>query len=276
MTTNIAQGIARIGERTIAAVEGFGRFWSFVAQTLAWLGLGAANRRNWRLLGPQLHEIGVRSVPVILVTGLFVGMVLAVQTVEQFMSVGLQERMGVVVNLSVLRELGPVLAGVMLAGRVGGALTAELGTMRVTEQIDALRAMGADPIRYLAVPRFIACLILTPLLTLYCDVLAAVGGWFITVVIYSVQSYPYWKYAAQAIEWWDFLTGFLKSILFGGAIGLVSCYKGFTCRAGAEGVGRACTEAFVTSFMAILILDFLSSVLTQSMYRGIWGFKSVF
>jgi len=276
MIAPVCEAMTKVGGTTVSLLEGFGNFWRFVGQTFAWSGYGTLSRKQWRLLAPQIQEIGVRSVPVILITGTFVGMVLAVQTVEQFMSVGLEERMGVVVNMSVLRELGPVLAGVMLAGRVGGALTAELGTMRVTEQIDALRAMGADPIRYLAVPRFLACLILTPLLTLYCDLLAAIGGWFITVVIYNVQSYPYWKYAAQAIEWWDFLTGFVKSVLFGGAIGLISCYKGFTCRAGAEGVGRACTEAFVASFIAILVLDFFSSVLMQSLYRGIWGFKSVF
>jgi len=265
--------IATVGNVTLATLSGFGEFWRFVGRTWWWLLSGLGRPRDWRLLGPQFYEIGVRSVPVILVTGAFVGMVLAVQAVHQFLQVGLEDRMGVLVNLSVVRELGPVLAGVMLAGRVGGALTAELGTMNVTEQIDALRSMGADPIRYLVVPRFLACLILTPFLTVYTDLMGALGGWFITVRIYSVASEPYWHYTAQAIENWDIMTGLLKALFFGGAIGLISCYKGFRCRGGAEGVGRACNAAFVASFIAILALDFFLAVLMQGIYQAVWGFK---
>ena len=151
--------IAEIGRWERETIGAFGRFWIFVWHTVTWMLGGATSRRNWRLLMPQLYEVGNRSVPVILVTGLFVGLVLAVQAYGQLESMGLQERLGVLVNLSLVKELGPVLAGVMLAGRVGGAMVAELGTMRVTEQIDALRSMGTDPIRYLVAPRF---LVLTP------------------------------------------------------------------------------------------------------------------
>jgi len=275
MGMEVTPRLARLGRRSLDQMEGFGDFSLFVGQTFASIG-EVFSRRGLRTLAPQAYAIGVMSVPVLLITGLFVGMVLAVQTVEQFQAMGLEERMGVVVNLSVLRELGPVLSGVMLAGRVGGALTAELGTMKVTEQIDALRAMGTSPIRYLVVPRFLSTLLLTPILTLYSDLMAALGGWYITVQIYGVQSEPYWRYSASAIESWDFITGIVKSILFGGALGLIACYKGFNCRAGAEGVGRATTEAFVSSFIAILILDFFSSVFFQALYRGIYGFKPVF
>ncbi len=267
--------LQHLGRLSLDKIQGFGEFSTFAEHAVRAVG-SVFSRRGWQTLAPQFMVVGVQSVPVLLVTGLFVGMVLAVQTVEQFQAIGLGERMGTIVNLSVLRELGPVLSGIMLAGRVGGALTAELGTMRVTEQIDALRAMGTDPVRYLVVPRFLSCLLLTPVLTLYSDLMASVGGWYISVQIYSIQSEPYWKYAAASIEWWDFLSGLVKSVLFGGALGLISCYKGFTCEPGAEGVGRATTNSFVSSFIAILILDFFSSVFLQAFYRGIWGFKSSF
>jgi phospholipid/cholesterol/gamma-HCH transport system permease protein len=273
MAMEVTPTLAKLGTLSLEEIAGFGDFSIFVGQTFRSLG-SVFTRRGWQTFAPQVYAIGVLSVPVLLITGMFVGMVLAVQTVEQFQAIGLGERMGSIVSLSVLRELGPVLSGIMLAGRVGGALAAELGTMRVTEQMDALRAMGTDPVRYLAVPRFLSCLLLTPLLTFYSDLLASVGGWYISVQIYGVQSYPYWKYAADTVEWWDFLSGTVKSLLFGGALGLIACYKGFTCRPGAEGVGRATTDSFVVSFMAILILDFFSSVFLQAFYRGVWGFKS--
>ncbi|MHC5112410.1 MAG: MlaE family ABC transporter permease [Planctomycetota bacterium] len=265
--------LAEIGRREREGISAFGRFWIFVWQTLGWMLAGSGSRRNWRLLMPQLYEVGNRSVPVILITGLFVGLVLAVQAYGQLESMGLQERLGVLVNLSVVKELGPVLAGVMLAGRVGGALVAELGTMRVTEQIDALRSMGTDPIRYLVVPRVLACVLLTPLLTFYCDAMGAIGGWLIAVQFYGVGSEPYWYFTADAVVMWDLFTGFAKSLAFGMIIALISCYKGFNCRAGAEGVGRACTEAFVASFIVILVIDFFIGVFLQGIYQAIWGFQ---
>ncbi len=265
--------LAQIGRRERETLSAFGRFWVFVWRTFAWMTASALSRRNWQLLMPQLYEVGNRSVPVILVTGLFVGLVLAVQAYGQLESMGLGERLGVLVNVSVVKELGPVLAGVMLAGRVGGALVAELGTMRVTEQLDALRSMGTDPIRYLVVPRVLACVLLTPILTFYCDALGALGGWLIAVPFYGVGSEPYWFFTAQAVVSWDIFTGFIKSLAFGTIIALIACYKGFHCQAGAQGVGRACTEAFVASFIAILVIDFFLGVLLQGMYQAIWGFQ---
>ncbi|HEY3242996.1 MAG TPA: ABC transporter permease, partial [Phycisphaerae bacterium] len=181
----------------------------------------------------------------------------------------------VLVNVSLVKELGPVLAGVMVAGRVGGALAAELGTMNVTEQLDALRVMGSDPIRYLVVPRFLACLLLTPVLTVYCDAMGALAGWFVAVVMKGVPSEPYWFYTADAVETWDVAVGVVKSLVFGGAIGLIACYKGFFCRPGAEGVGRACTESFVAIFITILATDFLIANFAQGLYKGIYGFRSL-
>lgn len=266
--------LAQTGRWSLDRIDDFGEFCRFIWQTFGSIGTEIFTRRGWRNLAPQAYAIGVLSVPVLLVTGLFVGMVLAVQAVSQFAAIGLEERMGVIVNETVLQELGPVLSGVMLAGRVGGALAAELGTMKVTEQIDALRAMGTHPIRYLVVPRFLSCLLLTPLLTFYSGLMAALGGWYLTVQIYGVRSTAYWNYTAQVVQWWDFMTFAVKSLIFGGALGLIACYKGFTCKPGAEGVGRATTDSFVSSFVAILILDFFISVFLQALYRGIWGFKS--
>ncbi|RIK57264.1 MAG: ABC transporter permease [Nitrospira sp.] len=230
--------------------------------------------RLWRLLMPEMMEVGYRSLPVILITGAFVGMVLAVQAIEQFRAVGLEERMGAVVNISVVRELGPVLAGIMLAGRVGGALTAELGTMKVTEQIDALRSMGVDPVRYLVVPRVLACFLLTPILTLYANLTGSMGGWFISVIQRGVDNGPYWEFTRSAVDNFDVLSGVLKAFFFGAALGLISCYKGFNCRPGAEGVGRACTEAFVTSFMAILTLDYFLAEALQTISIRLYGFRT--
>lgn len=267
--------LERTGLKIRGGVEGFGGFWVFAWQTLAWTIRGMSRRQNWRLLLPQLFEVGYRSLPVILITGAFVGMVIAVQAIEQFRAVRMEERMGAVVNLSVVRELGPVLAGIMLAGRIGGALTAELGTMNVTEQIDALRSMGVDPVRYLVVPRVVACFLLTPILTLYADFTGSLGGWFVSVVQSGVDSGPYWDYTRQAVENFDLFSGVFKAFFFGAALGLISCYKGFYCRAGAEGVGRACTEAFVASFIAILFLDYLLAVVLQQFSIAMWGFRSL-
>jgi len=267
--------VTTIGRRVLQTIAALGAFCRFSSQVFAWLPVSLTRAGDLRLLGPQFYEIGFWSVPIVAITGLFIGMVLAVQAFVQFEAVGIEDYLGSVINLSVVRELGPVLAGIMLAGRVGGALTAQLGTMRVTEQIDALRCMGTDPIRHLVVPRLVACVVLAPLLTCYADVMGVFGGYAISAKVFGVSEILYWRYSAQSLELWDISCGLIKSVLFGAAIAMVSCYKGFTCRSGAEGVGRACTEAFVASFVAILVLDFFMAVLLKGLYELIWGFKSV-
>jgi len=262
-----------IGAKTTKSITSFGRFWVFAWRMVGWLAPSLLRWRTWRRTMPLFYEVGNRTLPVILITGTFVGLVLAVQSYDQLRAAGFEERMGVLLMLTLVQELGPVLAGVMLAGRVGGALTAELGTMRVTEQIDALRVMGVDPIRHLVVPRFLACLLLTPVLTFFCDVMGSVAGWFIAVVLKNIPSGPYWYYIQDAVGWWDVMVGVVKSLVFGGLIGLISCYKGFHCRAGAEGVGRACTEAFVVSFIVILMSDFFIATANVGLYKALYGFK---
>lgn len=267
--------LAAIGAKTMTSVTALGRFTVFSWQMIRWLIPGLFQWRTWVRTMPLLYEVGNRTLPVIMITGTFVGLVLAIQSYDQLRAAGFEQRMGVLLSITLVQELGPVLAGVMLAGRVGGALTAELGTMRVTEQISALTVMGADPIRQLVVPRFLACILLTPLLTFFCDVCGSLAGWFIAVVIKGIPSSPYWYYIADAIEGWDVMVGFIKSVVFGGAIGMIACYKGFHCRTGAEGVGRACTESFVVSFITILVTDFLIGTFLSGLYRGLYGFKSL-
>ncbi len=267
--------ITAIGSKTIELFASFGRVATFTWQMMSWLFVGLAQWRTWRRTMPLFFEVGNRTLPVILITGVFVGLVLAIQGYDQLKAAGFEQRMGVLVTITLVQELGPVLAGVMLAGRVGGALTAELGTMRVTDQISALTVMGVDPIRYLVVPRFLACLLFAPLLTFFCDVAGSMGGWFVAVMLKGIPSGPYWYYIADAVMTWDVMVGVTKSLVFGGIIGIIACYKGFYCKTGAEGVGRACTESFVASFIAILVTDFFIGTFLSGLYRGIYGFKSL-
>ena len=267
--------IATLGANTIRDISNIGKFSRFFWQTMAVSVRSCVKTGTYPLIWTQMNLIGVRSVPIIMVTGAFVGMILAIQAYDQLAGMGLEEHLGVLINVSVVKELGPVLAAVMLAGRVGGALTAELGTMRVTEQIDAVRSMGTDPIRHLVAPRVLACLLLTPALIIYADLLGAIGGFFIGVVHLGINSWAYWDFSASGVELWDVAIGVIKGFFFGGAIAVISCYKGFTCREGAHGVGQACTEAFVASFIAILALDFALAVIFKAIYAIFWPLRSL-
>ncbi len=242
--------------------------WSlFAARTLGWM---VRRRPSHGTLITSSYFVGVRSLIVIVITGAFIGMVLAVQAFNQFRTLGLTSRLGSLINVSVIRELGPVLAATMLSGRVGSAMAAELATMRVTEQIDALSCLGANPIHYLVVPRFLACVLLIPLLTAVADFTGVMGGAFLSIHVYHVESNSYWTHATEVIGLWDLNTGLLKSVFFGGVIALISCHRGFNSKAGAEGVGRAATEAFVASFIAILVLDFFLAMFLNSLYERLW------
>lgn len=267
--------IATLGANTIRDITNIGKFSRFSWQAMAESARSCVKTGTYPLIWAQMNLIGVRSVPIIMVTGAFVGMILAIQAYDQLAGMGLEEHLGVLINISVVKELGPVLAAVMLAGRVGGALTAELGTMRVTEQIDAVRSMGTDPVRHLVVPRVLACLLLTPALIIYADLMGAIGGFFVGVVHLGINSWAYWNFSASGVEMWDVSIGVIKGFFFGGAIAVVSCYKGFTCREGAHGVGQACTEAFVASFISILALDFALAVIFKAIYAIFWPLRSL-
>lgn len=258
------------GAKTVDAIANAGSFARFVGRTVVCSILTCVQPKAYPLVWTQMNVIGVRSVPVVMITGAFVGMVLAVNAYDQLAGLGLEERLGVLINIAVVKELGPVLAAIMLAGRVGGALTAELGTMNVTEQISAVRSMGTDPIKYLVAPRVIACLLLTPFLIIYADLMGIFGGYFVSVIQLDINSAAYWQYSANGVELWDLNTGVLKGFFFGVVIALISCYKGFNCKEGAQGVGEACTEAFVGSFISILALNFIFALLAKAIYATFW------
>ena len=212
----------------------------------------------------QIYFIGIKSQSVVLVTGAFTGMVLAAQTYFQFHKVKMDTATLAVVSVSMCSELGPVLTALMVAGRVGAAIAAEIGTMRVTEQIDALRTLATHPVDYLVVPRLIASNIELPLLTIESMCVGIAASYFVGVYLLGIEpTYAWWnmlKYSHDS----DVLIGLVKSVFYGGIIALIGCYKGLSCGVGAQGVGRATTEAVVYSSITILICNFfLTMVLEQ-------------
>jgi phospholipid/cholesterol/gamma-HCH transport system permease protein len=204
----------------------------------------------------QMIEVGIKSLPVVLITAVFTGMVLALQSYTGFRRFGAEAMVGSVVALSMTRELGPVLTALIVAGRAGAAMAAELGTMRVTEQIDALETLAANPVKYLVVPRFLAGLFMLPALAIVTDIVGILGGYAVTVGLLGTSSTIYWKRTWDYLDMEDIYNGIVKACFFGAAIALVSCYKGFYSEGGAEGVGKATTSAVVLSSMTILISDY--------------------
>jgi phospholipid/cholesterol/gamma-HCH transport system permease protein len=263
----LADSIADLGAVFIRWTEIVGDMTIFTLRTFSWLVSRLPRRET---LIPAFYNIGVLSLPVVALTGTFIGMVLAVQTYTQFKQFGFETRLGALINLSMCRELGPVLAATMLAGRVGSAIAAEIGTMRVTEQIDALTSMGANPIQHLVVPRFLGCLLMIPSLTIMAIFMGVVGGWLYSVQVFGIDSYHYWNNSQQFVDNWDLFYGIFKSIFFGATIALVSCYRGFNSAPGAEGVGRAATAAFVLSFVIIIMLDLVLSIVLDNVQAMIW------
>lgn len=259
---NDADGWLRgMGDAFVRRVVHLGDFAYFSMQTVSWL-LWKPPRRE--VLTASFYSIGVLSLPVVMLTGMFIGMVLAVQCYTQFKEIGMESALGGVISLSLVRELGPVLAATMLAGRVGSSIAAEIGTMRVTEQVDALASMGTSPIHYLVVPRFLACLFLIPALTVIADFTGIFGGAFYCIKILDINEHHYTEHAKAFVGMFDIIAGMVKSIFFGGIIALISCHQGFRCGDGAEGVGKAATQSFVLSFVAILFLDLILGILIDN------------
>ena len=259
--------IADFGEMLIHWVVVLGSISRFSLRVFGWM-LGRLPR--WETLLPNFFHIGARSLPVIALTGTFIGMVLAVQSYIQFRNMHMEGKLGAVINLSLMRELGPVLAATMLAGRVGSAMAAELGTMRVTEQIDALTTMGANPIHYLVVPRFLACLLLIPALTIVADCMGVAGALAYATQWQTIDLHQYLENSRHFVTNFDLFAGLFKSLFFGAAIAMIACYRGFHCEPGAEGVGRAATQAFVHSFVMILLLDLVLGIALEKLYFTVW------
>ena len=250
------------GTRWLAQwVEGLGRLTLLAREAVASL---LTFKVAWRDLLFQVYFVGVKSQSVVLITGAFTGMVLAAQTFLQFHKVKMDTATLAVVSVSMCSELGPVLTGLMVAGRVGAAFAAEIGTMRVTEQIDALRTLATHPVDYLIVPRLMALYIALPLLTAESIAVGIGAGYLVGVYLLGIDSTYSWYNMLKYTNTSDVVIGVIKSFIFGGIIAMIGCYKGMTCGEGAEGVGRATTEAVVFSSITILITNFfLTLVLSQ-------------
>lgn len=229
---------------------------------------------SWILIRDQLFEIGVMSLPVVAITGFSTGMVLAAQSYFQLSDKGLASATGLMVTKAMLVELGPVLTAFMVTGRVGAAMCAELGTMRVTEQIDAMRSMSVNPLRYLVAPRFIAGILMMPLLTVFSAVMGVLGGYMIAVNYYGMAPSSFIDPLPIHVTRFDFFSGIIKSIVFAGIIVTISCYKGMTTRGGAAGVGRSTTSSVVICYSIILISNFLLTLGLNTSYDYINEFLS--
>lgn len=247
-----------IGIYAIRFAEEAGRVMILFVQTLALIFRPPFQGRE---ILKQMEEVGVRSFPVVIITAAFTGMVLALQTFTGFKRFHAESMVGTVVALSVIRELGPVLTGLMVSGRVGSAMAAELGTMRVTEQIDALYTLATNPIKYLIVPRFLAATIMLPILVIFADVIGILGGYLVSVQILGANPTLYIRRTWDYLEFSDLYSGLLKAMIFGMIVAIISCYYGFSTEGGAEGVGRATTKAVVMSSMTILISNYFITAL---------------
>lgn len=211
---------------------------------------------KFKLLIKQIHFIGNKSLIVIILIGSFTGMVLALQIFYTLRKFGSEAMLGPAVALSLIRELGPVLSALTVTGRAGSAITAEIGIMRITEQIDALTSMALNPLRYLVVPNIVAAIIVFPILTAIFDVIGIIGGYLVGVKLLGLSSGTYFSQMKQYIDIVDIEIGLYKSLSFGIIVSWISCYKGYYTRFGAEGVSKATTEAVVLSSVLILIWDY--------------------
>jgi len=250
-----------VGNRVLSWLEGLGRIALLGAEAVRSL---FSRHADWRGLTYQLYFVGVKSQSVVLVTGAFTGMVLCAQTYFQFHKVKMDTATLAVVSVAMGSELGPVLTALMVAGRVGAAMAAELGTMRVTEQIDALRTLATHPVDYLVVPRLSATIIALPLLTAESIAVGICAAYLVGTTLLGIDQAYAWHNMLKYTQPQHILMGTIKAVIFAAVLALISCYKGMNCREGAEGVGRATTEAVVYSSITILISNFfLTLVLTR-------------
>jgi len=248
-----------VGEELLGLSEEAGRFAFLVRSSATWISRG---RIEWRQVLIQMVRIGVDSLPVTMMTAFFTGMVLAMQTgasSKHFFNEPLF--VGAVVSFAIVMELSPVMTALVVAGRAGAAIAAELGTMKVTEQIDALYTLGTDPVRYLVIPRVLAFLFVLPLLTVVSDFAGVFGGWVVAYVKLHIPTTVYWHDIVDNMEPRHFWHGILKTFVFALAVSFISCFKGISTHGGAEGVGKATTAAVVVSMVSVLIMDYFVTAL---------------
>ena len=254
----MAEALATLEEFVVDQLDQLG---AMLLLLLDILKTAITSRPRWREIIDQIYKIGWQSQAVVVITGAFTGMVFADQIYNQFHKVKMDTAVGPVVSVAMTRELAPVLTALMVAGRVGAAIAAELGTMKVTEQLDALRSIGTAPVNYLAVPRFLALLVSLPLLTAEAMFFGIFSGYLIGVDLLGIDKAYFLTNMYKFTTGKDVASGLIKSVFFAAFIGLISCYKGFQAGEGAEGVGRATTEAVVASSLTVLIANFFIAVL---------------
>jgi phospholipid/cholesterol/gamma-HCH transport system permease protein len=258
-TSGLEQRIERLGDRVLAVVGTCGRF-----ALLVWQSARAGLRPGFpvRETAHQVEAIGIRSITIVILTALFTGMVLALQTGIALARFGAKPYVGSVIGLSLARELGPVLTALMVGGRVGAGITAEIGSMQVTEQVDAIRSMGADPVQKLVLPRVLAATLSLPLLTVFANLLGVLGGMAISTAQFHISPDFYLETIFNAVTVSDVLSGLAKTFVFGWIIAMVACFSALETTGGTAGVGRATTRTVVVASIAVLISDFF---LTQLM-----------
>jgi len=256
---HVSGALDRLGRAVLENVEEMGKILLLFISVLAWMFRPPLKLRN---IFKQMEFVGVKSIFVVVLTGTFTGMVMALQGYHGFRMFSAESLVGGTVALGMTRELGPVLTSLMVTARAGSAMAAELGTMRVTEQIDALYVMAANPVKHLIVPRVIAGVLMVPMLTVVSDFVGILGGYFVGVHILGINSGIFIKNMTRLVELNDIYNGLVKAACFGLILSLIGCYKGFNTHGGAEGVGRATTEAVVLASITILISDyFLTAIM---------------
>jgi len=254
----LRSGLEKLGGHSLDLLQKIGGAFSLFLQAFKWTFTRPIYFRN---IIQQMEAIGVQSIPVVLITSLSTGLVLALQSHTGFKRFHAENLVGTVVALSLTRELGPVLTGLIVAGRAGAAMAAELGTMRVTEQIDALSTLAVNPVKFLIIPRLIAGLIMLPVLTIFADMIGIIGGYFISVQYLEANPVIYVRRTTEFLEGTDIYGGLLKACVFGILISIVCSYKGFNTEGGAVGVGKATTGAVVISMILILVTDYFLTTL---------------
>jgi phospholipid/cholesterol/gamma-HCH transport system permease protein len=253
MSELAATPVTRLGDRALRIAEELGDFALLSGAVLASV---LRRRFPWRELLLQFEALAVRSAPLVVVTSVFTGMVLALQTAYSLTRFGAKPYVGSIVGLAIVRELGPVLAALMLGGRAGAGIASELGSMKVTEQVDAIRAMGADPVQKLVLPRVFATTFGLPLLTIFSITVGIAGGMLVAQAQFGITSDFYLQTVTGVVRVSDFVSGVAKTLVFGWAIGMVGCYVGLATEGGTVGVGRATTRAVVVSSIVVLVADF--------------------
>ena len=241
-----------IGEGAIESVRSAGGTFILFAETVFWIFVPPL---RFRAILEQMVKIGVESLPIVTLTNFFIGVVIAFQSAYQMQRVAAEIYIAALVSVSICREIGPIITGLVVAGRVGASIAAELGSMKVTEQIDALETLAANPVKYLVAPRFIALLVMLPLLTIYADAIGIFGGYLVGIFKLGLSHTLYMKMTFIPLELKDIFTGLFKTVIFAMIICVISCDQGLRVQGGAEGVGAATTRAVVFSFIYIIIAD---------------------